>query len=99
MRDPMQGPAAVVLDTGDDDWALFVTNVKFDPSDGSNWKFLEKVETMAWNGVLDTLVTQYGVDTILFEKAERLQFFRAHGTLGAYSDLYRPVSDAANAEL
>lgn len=97
MRDPLQGPAAAVLETGDAEWIFVQTNVRFDPADQHDWKFLDKISTIAANGVLDTLVTQYGVEAILFENPERMRHFVEDSVLGAYAELYRPtVADEAN---
>jgi SpoVK/Ycf46/Vps4 family AAA+-type ATPase len=92
MRDPLQGSSAAILETGDDEWAFVQTNVRFEPADQHHWKFLDKISTIAANGVLDTLVTQYGVEAILFENRERMRQFAEDSVLGAYAELYRPAA-------
>jgi hypothetical protein len=89
MDDPYRGAAAIVLETGDDQWALVQTNVYAEKSDRWHWKFLDRVETLGTNGVFDVLITEHCVEVILFESPSTLARFAEHEYLGAYAELFQ----------
>lgn len=92
--DPYRGAAAIVLETGDDQWALVQTNVYAERNDQSHWKFLDRVDTLGTNGVFDVLVTEHCVEVILFESPSTLARFAEHEHLGAYAELFQVVGRA-----
>ncbi|WP_423205682.1 AAA family ATPase [Pseudomonas kribbensis] len=91
MDDPYRGAAAIVLETGDDQWALVQTNVYAEKGDRWHWKFLDRVETLGINGVFDVLITEHCVEVILFESPSTLSRFAEHEYLGAYAELFQVV--------
>lgn len=94
MDDPYRGAAAIVLETGDEQWALVQTNIHFKAGDRWHWKFLDRVDTIGTNGVFDMLITEHCVEVILFESFETLSHFAKHEHLGAYAELYQVVGQA-----
>jgi hypothetical protein len=95
MRDQLSMPAAVVLKTGDDNWAYVQTNVRLEPGDNGVFKFLDRLNMIENNGILDTLVVQCGVETIWFEDEHIRDTFMKHSGLASYSELFKvlPRSD------
>jgi len=87
MRDQFGMPAAVVLDTGDADWIYVQTNFRLDPQDIAPFKFLDQLDEVETNGVIDRLVVEHGLETIMFESEALLNRFKSQGALGSYSDL------------
>ncbi len=98
MRDQLGLPAAVILDTGDPEWVYLQTNMKLDPEDDANFKFLDQLSEIEGNGVIDTLIVQCGLETIWFENQTTLEIFNKRQGLAAYSELFRLVSDRSQLE-
>lgn len=88
MRDQLALPAAVVLKTGDDDWAYVQTNVRMEATDSSPFKFLDRLRTMERNGILDVLVVQCGIEKVWFEDQKAHEAFMKHSGLAGYSELF-----------
>lgn len=88
MRDQLGMPAAVILKTGDDNWAYVQTNVKLEPGDQSAFKFLDRLKTIESNSVLDTLVVQCGIEKIWFEDDQLLDICTKHSGFASYSELF-----------
>ena len=88
MRDQLALPAAVVLKTGDDDWASVQTNVRMEATDNSPFKFLDRLRTMERNGILDMLVVQCGIEKVWFEDHSAHEAFMKHSGLAGYSELF-----------
>ena len=88
MRNPIGGPAAAIMDTGDADWVFVQTNVRYDLRDQFDWKFLDRISTIESNGAFDKLVVDYAVDSFLFETPQLRERFEKSSILSAYADLF-----------
>ncbi|MFT3720592.1 AAA family ATPase [Pseudorhodoferax sp.] len=87
MGSPFHAPVATVLGTGDSDWIYVETNVKFEPSDLGCFKFIDQWPTVEDNGVFDMLITQYGIEQIIFTDPDLLKAFQRRDGLAQYSEL------------
>lgn len=95
MRDQLGLPAAVVLETGDPDWAYVQTNVKMDLKDPCPFKFVDMLSEIETNGVFDRLIVECGLETIWFETAGVMARFKDRPMLSAYSELFRAIQEDA----
>jgi ATP-dependent 26S proteasome regulatory subunit len=88
MGAPMGAPALVIFDSGDDEWLYVQTNVRYDQLDQHNFAFLERLKTIEDNGVIDILVSQHGIERIIFaEQAMRTRVGHSYALL-QYEDLF-----------
>lgn len=88
MRDQLALPAAVVLKTGDPQWAYVQTNMRMEPADAAPFKFLDRLETMESNGIFDTLIVQFGIEKVWFEDEEIHAEVLKRSGLASYSELF-----------
>lgn len=88
MRDQLALPAAVVLKTGDPQWAYVQTNMRMEPADVASFKFLDRLETMENNGIFDTLVVQFGIEKVWFEDDEIHAEVLKRSGLASYRELF-----------
>lgn len=88
MRDQLGLPAAVVMKTGDEEWAYVQTNMRVEPGDVGQYKFLDRLATIDANGVFDMLVVQFGIEKVWFEDAQTHEAFMNCKGLACYSELF-----------
>ena len=91
MGRPFGGPAAVVMATGEAEWIYVQTNFHREQGDQAHFKFLDRIDAVEHNFVFDALVTDYGLETLLFETKELEQRFRSSSSLSAYQDMFQPI--------
>jgi SpoVK/Ycf46/Vps4 family AAA+-type ATPase len=82
------GGVAVVLDTGDPNWLFVKTNIRYDLRDQHDFKFLDTVEEIARNSVMEELVVNYGIDAILFETPRLQELFTSNEAFKPYKDYF-----------
>ncbi|WP_431052494.1 AAA family ATPase [Roseateles sp. L2-2] len=81
------GPVAAVMDAGDN-WIFVYTSIHFDTLDAHNFKFIDRFETIEDNGIFDTLVVQYGLETVLFLEPSMKERFEKSTALSQIGDLF-----------
>lgn len=92
MASPFGGPAAIVMETGEKDWAYVQTNFPFEPGDAGTFKFLDRIEMLERNFVFDTLVSDHSLETIYFETTALREAFEKSDFLSAYVELFSSIA-------
>lgn len=87
IRDQFGARAAVALETGDPDWIYVQTNLKLDPGDPAPFKFLDRLQEIASNGVFDRLVVEGGLEMVWCENEALRERFKKHNGLAAFDEL------------
>jgi hypothetical protein len=97
MGDPLMPRSAVFMGTGDAKWVYAQTNVRYDEKDQFDYKFIDELETIAQNGVLDTLVSELGVESFIFEDDGLLDRLKKEPGFAGYAELFKfaPVRSPA----
>lgn len=89
MSDPTAPRAAAITPTGDPDWIYVQLNVKYSNEDEHTFKFLDRISTIGENGVLDTLVTELGIEVIFVETEIFLKNLSESKGFGPYAELLK----------
>jgi hypothetical protein len=88
MRNPKGGAAAAVMSTGDPEWVFVQTNIRYDIRDIHDFKFIERVRAIGSNGIFDTLVVDYAVDSFIMETQGLYDILSQDNILSAYVDMF-----------
>lgn len=93
MSTPFAGARLIVLETGDLDWAYVQANFRYGPEDAHNFKFIDRVETLATNMILDSLIGEFGIEAILFTDRALFEVFKENASLKSYSEFFELIEN------